>query len=95
MRELVRSQIGVIGSVTQPFCGSCTRLRLSAEGQLYTCLFSGSGTDLKGPLRAGISDEELTGLIEGVWSQRSDRYSDIRSEATPGWQRVEMSYIGG
>ncbi len=88
-------EIGVIGSVTQPFCGSCTRLRLSAEGQLYTCLFSGAGTDLKGPLRSGASDDELTSLIDGTWTARSDRYSEIRSEATPGWQRVEMSYIGG
>ncbi len=88
-------EIGVIGSVTQPFCGSCTRLRLSAEGQLYTCLFSGSGTDLKGPLRSGASDKDLRSLIDGTWTRRTDRYSEIRSEATPGWQRVEMSYIGG
>ncbi|UCG40542.1 MAG: GTP 3',8-cyclase MoaA [Acidimicrobiia bacterium] len=88
-------EIGVIGSVTQPFCGNCTRLRLSAEGQLYTCLFAGTGTDLKGPIRTGASDDDLRGILEGVWTKRSDRYSERRSEHTPGWERVEMSYIGG
>ncbi len=88
-------EIGVIGSVTQPFCGNCTRLRLSAEGQLYTCLFAGTGTDLKGPVRGGASDDELRQIIEGIWTARADRYSERRSEHTPGWERVEMSYIGG
>lgn len=88
-------EIGVIASVTQPFCGNCTRLRLSAEGQLYTCLFAGSGTDLKGPIRDGATDDELREIIGGTWASRSDRYSDRRSEHTPGWERVEMSYIGG
>ncbi len=88
-------EIGVIGSVTQPFCGSCTRLRLSAEGRLYTCLFAGDGLDLRTPLRSGATDDELAALMAATWRQRADRYSEIRSAATPGWQRVEMSYIGG
>jgi cyclic pyranopterin phosphate synthase len=88
-------EIGVITSVTQPFCGACTRARLSAEGSLYTCLFAASGTDLRGPLRAGATDDELSALIGGRWSRRDDRYSEQRSEATAGAQRVEMSFIGG
>ena len=88
-------EIGVIGSVTQPFCGNCTRLRLSAEGQLYTCLFAGTGTDLKGPLRDGATDDDIRRIIESTWTSRADRYSERRSEHTPGWERVEMSYIGG
>lgn len=90
-----QGEIGVIGSVTQPFCGSCTRLRLSAEGRLYTCLFAGTGVDLKGPLRDGIDDASLRARLATTWQARDDRYSEVRSEATPGWQRVEMSYIGG
>jgi cyclic pyranopterin phosphate synthase len=88
-------EIGVIASVTQPFCGDCTRARLSAEGSLYTCLFATAGTDLRAPLRAGASDEELAAIIRGVWERRSDRYSEIRSEATVALPKVEMSYIGG
>jgi cyclic pyranopterin phosphate synthase len=91
-------EIGVIASVTQPFCGSCTRARLSAEGKLYTCLFSGLGHDLRGPLRAGATDEELEALLRGTWGRRADRYSEIRTEETPGMaprRRVEMSHIGG
>jgi len=88
-------EIGVIASVTRPFCGACTRARLSAEGELYTCLFASLGTDLREPLRAGATDDELAGLIGGIWGRRTDRYSEIRSAATTGRRRVEMSHIGG
>ena len=88
-------EIGVIASVTQPFCGGCTRARLSAEGSLYTCLFATGGHDLRALLRDGADDEALAAVLTGLWSARSDRYSEIRSEATAGWQKVEMSYIGG
>lgn len=88
-------ELGVIGSVTTPFCGDCTRARLSAIGELYTCLFSGSGRDLRGPLRAGADDEELRALLDGTWRARDDRYSEQRADGTPGLARVEMSYIGG
>jgi cyclic pyranopterin phosphate synthase len=88
-------EIGVIASVTQPFCGGCSRARLSAEGQLYTCLFAVKGHDLRGPLRAGASDEELALSITSVWHKRSDRYSDLRTAETAALPKVEMSYIGG
>lgn len=88
-------EIGVISSVTQPFCSSCTRLRLSTDGRLYTCLFAEQGFDLRGPLRAGASDEALATGIAGLWQTREDRYSELRSAATPGARRIEMSYIGG
>ncbi len=88
-------EVGVIASVTQPFCGSCTRARLSAEGELFTCLFAGSGTDLKAPLRAGASDAELEGRIRAVWAARSDRYSELRTAGTADLPRVEMFAIGG
>jgi cyclic pyranopterin phosphate synthase len=89
-------EIGVITSVTRPFCGACTRARLSAEGRLFTCLFATRGTDLKTPLRAGASDDELADLIAGVWRDREDRYSELRTEATAAPRpKVEMSYIGG
>ncbi len=88
-------EIGVIASVTQPFCGDCTRVRLSAEGRLYTCLFAVTGTDLRTPLRDGADDRELSRLISEVWGARTDRYSEIRSEATTRRRRIEMSYIGG
>jgi cyclic pyranopterin phosphate synthase len=88
-------EFGVIASVTQPFCGSCTRARLSAEGSLFTCLFATGGHDLRALMRGGASDEDLLGAIAGVWAARKDRYSEIRSESTSGWQKVEMSYIGG
>jgi cyclic pyranopterin phosphate synthase len=89
-------EIGFISSVTEPFCGDCTRARLSADGKLYTCLFAASGHDLRGPLRAGASDAELAGLIAAVWRARDDRYSEIRS-AMPAASRehVEMYSIGG
>ena len=76
-------EIGVIASVTQPFCGDCTRARLSADGELYTCLFAVQGHDLRALLRAGASDEELAATIAGVWRARDDRYSELRSAATP------------
>lgn len=88
-------EVGVIASVTAPFCGSCTRGRLSAVGELYTCLFGAAGHDLRSLLRAGASDEELAAAITGVWGARTDRYSEVRSEATRPLPRVEMSYIGG
>jgi len=88
-------EIGVISSVTQPFCGDCTRARISAEGKLYTCLFAARGTDLRALLRGGASDEELREAIAGVWARRTDRYSEIRTERTSELPRIEMSYIGG
>ena len=88
-------EIGVIASVTQPFCSGCSRARLSAEGQLYTCLFAATGHDLRGPLRAGASDEELAASIRSVWHRRDDRYSELRTAETAALPKVEMSYIGG
>ncbi len=88
-------EIGLIASVTQPFCGDCTRARLSADGQLYTCLFAVNGVDLKRLIRQGSSDDDLRSEILKVWSARSDRYSEIRSDATTDLPKVEMSYIGG
>ena len=88
-------EIGVISSVTQPFCGDCTRARISAEGKLYTCLFALRGTDLRALLRGGASDDELRKAIAGVWARRTDRYSEIRTERTSELPRIEMSYIGG
>jgi GTP 3',8-cyclase len=88
-------EVGMIASVTQPFCGSCTRARLSAEGSLYTCLFAVAGTDLKTPLRAGASDAELAELIAGIWTVRADRYSEVRSAATRNLPKVEMHALGG
>jgi cyclic pyranopterin phosphate synthase len=88
-------EIGVISSVTQAFCSSCTRMRLSTEGSLFTCLFAQTGHDLKRLLRAGASDEELRNEIAAVWQKRADRYSEIRTEFTSKDKKVEMSYIGG
>ncbi|HSE80676.1 MAG TPA: GTP 3',8-cyclase MoaA, partial [Gaiellaceae bacterium] len=88
-------EIGVISSVTQPFCGDCTRARLSADGQVYTCLFAVTGHDLRASLRGGASDEELTTAIADIWRARTDRYSELRSGATVDLPKVEMSYIGG
>jgi GTP 3',8-cyclase len=88
-------EIGVIASVTQPFCGACTRARLSAEGRLYTCLFATEGHDLRAHLRSGATDTELQDAISTVWRNRSDRYSELRSEQTADLPKVEMSYIGG
>ncbi|MGH3796389.1 MAG: GTP 3',8-cyclase MoaA [Pseudonocardiaceae bacterium] len=88
-------EIGVISSITKPFCRTCTRARLSAKGELYTCLFSGAGHDLRALLRDGASDDELDARIRGVWQRRGDRYSAERTSATSGLAKVEMSYIGG
>ncbi|MBN1965438.1 MAG: GTP 3',8-cyclase MoaA [Anaerolineae bacterium] len=88
-------EIGLIASVTSPFCGDCTRLRLSPEGSLYTCLFATDGIDLRAPLRAGASDDEIAQIIRGTWSQRVDRYSEIRSSLTEPRRKVEMYHIGG
>jgi GTP 3',8-cyclase len=88
-------EVGVIASVTQPFCGDCTRARLSAEGKLFTCLFAVRGHDLRALIRGGASDEELDVALRSVWGGRADRYSDLRSAATAGLDKVEMSYIGG
>jgi cyclic pyranopterin phosphate synthase len=88
-------EIGVIASVTRPFCGTCTRVRLTADGELFTCLFGARGTDLRGPLREGLGDDALADLVRAVWERRSDRYSEIRTGATSGSPRVEMSRIGG
>jgi GTP 3',8-cyclase len=88
-------EIGVIASVTQPFCADCTRARLSADGQVYTCLFAVKGHDLRALVRGGASDEELSAVIAGIWRARTDRYSELRSAATANLEKVEMSYIGG
>jgi GTP 3',8-cyclase len=88
-------EIGIIASVTQPFCGACTRARLSAEGRLYTCLFSSVGHDLRALLRKGNSDAEIAEAMAAVWRLRDDRYSEIRSTGTVHLPKVEMSHIGG
>jgi cyclic pyranopterin phosphate synthase len=88
-------EVGVISSVTQAFCSTCTRMRLSTEGSLYTCLFAQSGHDLKGLLRGGASDDEIRNEIAAVWKIRSDRYSELRTAETARAKKVEMSYIGG
>ncbi|MEW5991984.1 MAG: GTP 3',8-cyclase MoaA [Chloroflexota bacterium] len=88
-------EIGVIASVTRPFCGDCTRARLSAEGKLYTCLFSATGTDLRAPLRSGATDADLRERLERAWGARTDRYSELRTEATSHLPRVEMFALGG
>ncbi|MCX7897244.1 MAG: GTP 3',8-cyclase MoaA [Rhodocyclaceae bacterium] len=90
-----QGEIGVIASVTRAFCSSCTRIRLSTDGKLYTCLFASHGHDLRGPLRAGDSDAELLARIRAIWEPRNDRYSLLRLQATPGLKKIEMSYIGG
>ena len=93
-------EIGVISSVSQAFCRDCTRARLSTEGKLYLCLFASHGHDLRGLLRATdqqapVSDAQLDAAIGDIWSTRDDRYSELRTEATAGVRKVEMSYIGG
>ena len=87
-------EIGVIASVSQPFCGDCTRARLSADGKLYTCLFAFRGHDFRARLRDGASDDELAAFLRGIWAKRTDRYSEERTAAGEK-ERVEMSYIGG
>ena len=89
-------EIGVIASVSQPFCGDCTRARLTAEGGFVTCLFAAGGRDLKGPLRAGASDAELLELLAGTWQRRSDRYSEERANLPlRAPRRIEMYQVGG
>jgi len=88
-------EIGLISSVTQPFCGGCTRARLSTEGKLYTCLFATGGHDLRALLRDGHDDAQIAAAIGAVWRVRNDRYSELRSADTSGLRKIEMSYIGG
>ncbi|MEW6164394.1 MAG: GTP 3',8-cyclase MoaA [Pseudomonadota bacterium] len=88
-------EIGVVSSVTRAFCDSCTRVRLSTEGKLYTCLFAEAGHDLRALLRSGASDMDVDAAIAGIWRERQDRYSQSRMAATPGLRKIEMSYIGG
>ena len=89
-------EIGVISSVSNPFCGDCTRARISAEGKVYTCLFASKGQDLRGPLRAGATDDDLTDIIKGIWARRADRYSEERASlAGSRAKKVEMYHIGG
>ena len=89
-------EIGIIASVSQPFCADCTRARLSTEGKVYTCLFASVGRDLREPLRSGATDEELTDIISGTWARRMDRYSEERFELTGSPRRkIEMYQIGG
>lgn len=90
-------EVGFISSVTQAFCATCTRARVSAEGRLYSCLFASAGTDLRTPLREGFSDQEIAELVHSAWSSRADRYSEERLTHTPGLKKnkVEMSHIGG
>jgi len=90
-----KGEIGVISSVTQAFCRDCNRARITAEGQLYTCLFAVKGHDFRALLRGGATNEELSQFIENVWSGRTDRYSELRSENTISLPKVEMSHIGG
>ncbi len=88
-------EIGLITSVTQPFCATCTRARLSSEGKLYTCLFAADGFDLRALLRSGKSDEEIAAVLRRVWAARTDRYSELRTADTTSLPKVEMSHIGG
>ena len=90
-----KGEIGIISSVTEPFCSDCTRARLSADGKLFTCLFASVGSDLLGLLRAGSSDADISRHVAAVWGARSDRYSDERSGVPSGREKIEMSYIGG
>ncbi len=88
-------EVGVISSVTQPFCSDCTRARLSADGSLYTCLFATQGHDLRALMRGGATDEQIRDAILAVWTAREDRYSELRSADTAGLKKIEMSFIGG
>ena len=91
----VGGEIGVIASVTQPFCADCTRARISAEGKLYTCLFASRGHDLRELVRSGAPDQEVAAAVASLWRVRDDRYSEIRTTETAGLNKIEMSYIGG
>ncbi len=88
-------EVGIIASVSEPFCGACSRARLSSEGSLFTCLFATRGTDFRGPLREGWSDDEIANLLRSLWTAREDRYSEIRTAATRDLPKIEMSYVGG
>jgi GTP 3',8-cyclase len=88
-------EIGIIASVTQRFCGACTRARLSADGKLYTCLFAARGHDLRDLMRSGASDEELATKIRSIWGDPADRYSELRHAHSEPRPKIEMSYIGG
>ncbi len=88
-------EVGFVTSVSEPFCGSCSRARLTAVGEVYTCLFAGAGKDVRAVLRSGASDDEVHEFLAGVWRARSDRYSELRSAGTHELHRVEMSYLGG
>ena len=88
-----KGEFGVIASVTKPFCGDCTRMRLSAEGKLFTCLFTGTGTDVRTPLREHCSVEDLQQILSGTWGHRKDQYSEERGKVAV--QKAEMSYLGG
>ena len=88
-------EIGVISSVTQAFCSTCTRARLSTDGQVFTCLFAQNGYDLKAMMRAGKTDDAIRGAIAAIWSLRDDHYSEIRTAETARARKIEMSYIGG
>lgn len=88
-------EMGIISSVTKPFCGACSRMRLSSEGKIYTCLFATEGTDLRDPLRNGAADAEIEHIIRDTWGSRIDRYSEERSERTEPRPKVEMYHIGG
>jgi len=90
-----RGELGVISSVTRPFCGTCTRARLTAVGELFACLFAATGTDLRALLRGGATDEGLRAAVGGAWARRDDHYSELRGAATEGLPRAEMSYLGG
>jgi cyclic pyranopterin phosphate synthase len=90
-----QGELGFISSVSQPFCGDCSRARLSSEGKLYTCLFATSGTDLRSALRGGASDDEMLDLLAGIWQQRGDRYSELRRTRNAREDKVEMFHIGG
>jgi cyclic pyranopterin phosphate synthase len=88
-------EIGFISSVSEPFCGDCTRIRLAADGTVYTCLFASEGTDIKIPMRSGASDEDIAQIVADLWNNRDDRYSELRGSTPIDFPRVEMSYIGG
>jgi cyclic pyranopterin phosphate synthase len=88
-------EIGLIASVTEPFCGGCTRARLSADGRLHTCLFGAAGHDLRALLRDGAGDGEIAARVRAIWTARADRYSELRASRPSPPPRVEMSYIGG
>ena len=89
-------EIGVIASVTMPFCGDCTRMRLSPEGEIFTCLFASEGVNLREPMRAGATDDELEAVVRDIWGARTDKYSEDRASMTDSLRRkVEMYHIGG